>query len=316
MTLHPDDSIELFEGQGTELMAIKKYKPTSPGRRFATYLQARGRDQGRAREVAHRGTEEVRRAQRPWPRDLAPPRRRRQAQVPQDRLQAAQGRHPGEGRRDRVRPEPLGAHRAAPLRGRREALHPGAGPDQGRRHRHVGPRRGHRAGLRATDPEHPHRYDGPQRGAHARSRRPAGPLRRDVDPAGREGGPLRDPAAALRRDAHGARGVPRDDRGARQRRARAGRARQGRPLPAPGQAPADARSGHEPGGPPARRRRGAPHARRPPEDPVGRADARLPHPQEEEGARTATSCAAGAVARREGGRCRARPRRARGFRSA
>ena len=28
---------------------------------------------------------------------------------------------------DRVRPEPLGAHRAADLRGRREALHPAAG---------------------------------------------------------------------------------------------------------------------------------------------------------------------------------------------
>ena len=46
---------------------------------------------------------------------------------------ARQARHPREGRRDRVRPEPLGADRAAPLRRRREALHPGADRPQRRR---------------------------------------------------------------------------------------------------------------------------------------------------------------------------------------
>ena len=56
-----------------------------------------------------------------------------QAPLPQDRLQAPQGRRAGQGRRDRVRPEPLGAHRAAPLRRRREALHPRAGAAGGRR---------------------------------------------------------------------------------------------------------------------------------------------------------------------------------------
>ena len=35
--LHQDDSIELFEGQDASSMAIKKHKPTSPGRRFATW---------------------------------------------------------------------------------------------------------------------------------------------------------------------------------------------------------------------------------------------------------------------------------------
>ena len=43
-------------------------------------------------------------------------------------------RRPGEGRRDRVRPEPHGAHRAAALRRRREALHPRARRPGGRRH--------------------------------------------------------------------------------------------------------------------------------------------------------------------------------------
>ncbi len=55
---------------------------------------------------------------------------------------------------------------------------------------------------------------------------------------------------------------------------------QGRPQPPQGQATSDARDRDEPGRPPARRRRGAQDARRPPRDPVGQADARLPHAQE------------------------------------
>ena len=91
------------------------------------------RSRRRAREVARRGPQEVRRPQRARAHHLAPPRRRRQAQVPQDRLQAPEGRRAREGGGDRVRPEPLGAHRAAPLRRRREALHPrAAAPARGR----------------------------------------------------------------------------------------------------------------------------------------------------------------------------------------
>ena len=45
-------------------------------------------------------------------------RRRAQAHVPRHRFQARQARHPGEGRDNRVRPEPLGADRAADLCGR------------------------------------------------------------------------------------------------------------------------------------------------------------------------------------------------------
>ena len=74
--------------------------------------------------------------------------------------------------------------------------------------------------------------------------------------------------------------LPGHDRRARERRARARRAGQGGALAPPRQAPADARRGHEPGGPPARRRRGPPHARRPSGHPLGRAHARLPHAQE------------------------------------
>src|SRR5437588_11668410 len=60
-----------------------------------------------AGEVADRGAEEIRRPERVRAQDLAPPRWGGQAAVSQDRLQAAQGRGAGEGRADRVRPQPL-----------------------------------------------------------------------------------------------------------------------------------------------------------------------------------------------------------------
>ena len=72
------------------------------------------------------GREQPRRA------DLVVARRRPQAQLPDHRLQARQARHPGDGLDGRVRPEPLGAHRAADLRRRREALHPAAGGPRSR----------------------------------------------------------------------------------------------------------------------------------------------------------------------------------------
>ena len=52
-----------------------------------------------------------------------PPRRRREAALPPDRLQARQGRRAGAARDHRVRPQPLRADRPAPLPRRREALH-------------------------------------------------------------------------------------------------------------------------------------------------------------------------------------------------
>ena len=80
-----------------------------------------------------KGKKQLRRAQRQRPRHLAPPRRRRQAPLPPDRLQAPQGRRAGQGRDDRVRPQPHHLHRAAQLRRRREELHPRPAGPQGRR---------------------------------------------------------------------------------------------------------------------------------------------------------------------------------------
>ena len=79
--------------------------------------------------------------------------------------------HPGEGRDDRVRPEPHGAHRAAPLRRRREALHPGARrARRSARASSSGRTRGHPARQRAAAARHPARHDDPQHRAEARAR--------------------------------------------------------------------------------------------------------------------------------------------------
>ena len=109
-------------------MAIRKYKPTTPGRRGSSRRRLR-RDHP------------VRRRRSRWSRPLPkkggrnnqrphhhpPPRWRPQARLPRHRLPSPrQGRRAGQGRSHRVRPEPHRAHRAAALRRRREALHPRA----------------------------------------------------------------------------------------------------------------------------------------------------------------------------------------------
>ena len=93
-------------------------------------------------------------------------------------------------------------------------------------------------------------------------------------------GELGHPAPAVVGDAPGARRVPRDRRQPLERRAPEREDRQGRPQPPQGQAAAEPRDRDEPGRPPARRRRGPQDARRPSGDALGQADARLPHPQE------------------------------------
>ena len=173
---------------------------------------ARAADHRRAGAQADRGPAQVRRPQRQRPRHRPPPRRRRQAALPQDRLQAPQGRRAGEGRDDRVRPEPQLLHRPAPLRRRREALHPRPSGALGRRHGPVRPGRRHHARARPGAARHADRHDRPQRRARPRPGRQARPRRRHRDPAGREGGRHGHPAAALLGDAPGARRVPRDRR--------------------------------------------------------------------------------------------------------
>ena len=108
-------------------MAMRKYKPTSPGRRFRSVSTFEEVTKTEPEKSLLEPREEEGRPQQQGPHHHPPPGRRPQAPLPDDRLQADEGRRAGEGGGDRVRPEPLGADRPAPLRGRRQGLHPRAG---------------------------------------------------------------------------------------------------------------------------------------------------------------------------------------------
>ena len=145
---------------------------------------------------------------------------------------------PAKVARDRVRPEPQRAHRAAALRRRREALHPRPAGRQVGRHAAERPGRRDPAGQRAAAALHPGRHRGPQRRAEARRRRQDGRVGGRQRPAHGQGRALRHPAAALHRDAPRRRRLPGTVGVGRQHRARADLDRQGRPQPLEGQAPA------------------------------------------------------------------------------
>ena len=102
-------------------------KTNQPGAPLRDLPAARAAHRDRAGAQADRGPAQVRRAQRQRPGHRPPSRRRRQAPLPPDRLQAPQGRRARQGGDDRVRPEPQLLHRPAPLRRRRQELHPRPG---------------------------------------------------------------------------------------------------------------------------------------------------------------------------------------------
>ena len=167
-------SDRVLRGRVEERWPVKKFKPTSPGRRFQTTLDFRGAHAGRARRSASR-----RASARPAAattragstvRFMGGGHKRRYRII--DFRRDKHG-HPGEGRVDRVRPEPLGAHRAAPLRRRREALHPRARRPEGRRD---GGRRAPTADILPGNAlplqRDPARHDDPQHRAEARQGRP------------------------------------------------------------------------------------------------------------------------------------------------
>ena len=195
---HPGPRPEDRILRGGLTMPLRSYKPTSPGRRFMTrstfeeittdepykpLLEPQKRGSGRNNAgPAHR----------------PPSRRRREAALPPDRLQARQARRARPARDDRVRPEPVGPHRPALLPRRREALHAPAARPEGRRRGRVRPRgRGARRQCPAAR-QHPARHDDPQHRARPGQGRPDRPVRRDGRPAPRQGGRLR-PGPAARR---------------------------------------------------------------------------------------------------------------------
>ena len=101
-----------------------------------------------------------------------------------------------------VRPQPLGLHRADPLRRRRAGLHPR--PAAGLTGRQGGLRRPlrHQAGQRDADEQHPRRHHHPQCRDEAGEGRPDRALRRQLRAAGRQGSGLRPAQAAVGRAAH------------------------------------------------------------------------------------------------------------------
>ena len=115
--------IEIFEG-AARLDGPEEVQADEPRAPLHGDLGLRGDHQVGAGEVAPRAADEEGRPQQPRPDHDAPPGRRSQAPLPHDRLQADEGRRPGEGGRDRVRPEPVGSDRAPALRRRREVVHP------------------------------------------------------------------------------------------------------------------------------------------------------------------------------------------------
>ena len=267
-------------------MPIRKTKPTSPGRRFATY-QLREELTAKPNKELTKGKQQDRRPQLLRPRSpraiaAAAP----SAATAQIDFKRPKDGVPGQGRDDRVRPEPHHLHRPAALRRRREALHPRPAGPAGRRHgrlRRPAPTSapGNALALR-RDPD---RHGRPQRRAEARPGRPDGPRRRHRDPGRREGGRDGHPAAAssemrmVRAECRATVGKLSNAEHQNVKLGKAGRSRH------KGERPQTPRHRDEPGRPSARRRRGAPHARRPPRDPVGQADARLPDPQEEQALR-------------------------------
>ena len=193
-----------------------RFAPTSPrppvcgSGRPATSRRSRGAPPRRASPA---GKLKTGRPEQPRPAHLLVARRRPQAPLPRHRLQARQVRHPGEGRLRRVRPEPLGPHRADPLRGRREALHHRAaglavgqtvvsGPDGRHPHRE-----------RAPAEVDPARHGRPQRRADARQGRPDGPLGRRRRPGHGQGRRALPPPHALGRAPQGPRRLLRDRSG-------------------------------------------------------------------------------------------------------
>ena len=121
---------------GLSAMGIRTVKPTSPARRYLTYVtyeeitKTDAGEEPAARPSGGRmGATST--AASPCGTGAAGP----SACSATGRLPAREARHPGPGGGHRVRSEPLRAPRAAPLPRRREALHHRAARAQGRRHR-------------------------------------------------------------------------------------------------------------------------------------------------------------------------------------
>ena len=217
-------------------MAIRKYKPTTPGRRGASGADFSEVTRDEPEKSLVRPLHLTGRPERARPDHHAAPGRRAQARLPADRLPAErQGRRPGQGRAHRVRPQPHRPDRAAALRRRREALHPRpAGPGPGRPGRE---RRRARTSSPATAcrcaTSRPAPWCTPSSCGPAAARRsPARPARAcSCWPRRARSAHLRMPSGEIRLRR---RALPGHRRRGRQRRAGQHQARQGGPQPVEG----------------------------------------------------------------------------------
>ena len=304
------DSIPIFQGlEGLEELDRCRFaspSPRAPGLRFVYVSRLRRDHEDRAREVARRGPQEVRWPQQLRPQDLPPPRRRGQAPVPQDRLQAPQGRHPREGRRDRVRPQPHGVHRAAALRRRRQAyilaparLQVGATVVSRARAPRSRSATACRCGNMPTGTVVHNVELQPGRGGQL------GALRRRRHPADGEGRRHGHAAPAVRRDAHGPRSECRATVGtignAEHQNVKIGKAGRKRHM---GVRPQTRGTAMNPVDHPHGGGEGSTTPGRHPVTPVGRADARATAPARRTRRPTATSSAAARAGRASGRRKR------------
>ena len=235
-------------------MGIRKYKPTTPGRRgssVADFVEITRIDAG---EVAGPPAAQQGRPQRPRPGHHPSPGWRPQARLPPDRLPSSrQGRRAGQGRAHRVRPEPHRAHRAAALRGRREALHHRAGTARARatRSRRARPRTSSLATTcRCATSRSVRSSTRSSCGPAAARRSPARPARAcSWWPRTAPYAQLRMPSGEIRNVDARCRATIGEVGNAEQSQHQLG---QGRPDALEGQAPDRPRCRHEPGRPPAR----------------------------------------------------------------
>ena len=114
-------------------MPVRRFKPTSPGRRFMTVSDFAEvtKSKPEKRSLTEKLTKKGGRNNngRITTRHQGGGHKRRYRVIDFKRRKDGM---PGEGRRDRVRPEPLGADRAAPLRRRLQGVHPRPGRAAGR----------------------------------------------------------------------------------------------------------------------------------------------------------------------------------------
>ena len=224
-------------------MPNRKTKPTSPGRRFAHLPDCASSSPAPSRsKKLTEGKTQVRRPQRQRPRHRAPPRRRRQAPLPPDRLQAHS--RTGSPRRSRRSSTTRTAAATSPCSttptarratsSPRRALAVGDEVAVRRRRRH--PRPATRCRWREMPTGTVVHNVELIPGQGGKLGRAAGTA---IQVVAKEGDmvTLRLPSSEMR---HGPRRVPRDRRHALERRAPERQDRQGRPQPPQGQAPADA----------------------------------------------------------------------------